>query len=160
MQFGGNSIFTFAERVQISAPFANPFGVVMSFRPVISWCMTEFPESVTVSKTWFSSVARALQMKLADQATVVTGVGNQFRNQRRVIGPVTISIAAIGHAGGIHTRHKARSAGRANGALAIGVSKRDTVFHQPVKSRSVNVWVAESPDRVKTLLVGAIPQNV
>jgi hypothetical protein len=61
---------------------------------------------------------------------------------------------------GIFAGEKAGAAGRANGALAIGVGKGHPVFYQPVDVGCANVFIAQSAQGVKTLLISANPKNI
>ena len=40
------------------------------------------------------------------------------------------------------------------------MSESDATVHQLVDNRSSNMWIAQSTDRVETLLVGAVPKDV
>ena len=51
-------------------------------------------------------------------------------------------------------------AGCADGALAIGLSKRHTLCHKAINVRRIDVRIAQCADGVVPLLIGADPQDV
>ena len=103
----------------------------------------------------------AHQVELADETALVPAVGDQLRNERRRFRRKrVVPVPGIVNPTGIHAGHKARAAGRADRALAIRMSKRDTLAHNRINRRRANEVVAESSDRVEALLVGAVPENV
>ena len=55
---------------------------------------------------------------------------------------------------------KAGAARRADGALAVGMSKGHTALHQAVDVRRANVLIAEAMDGIPSLLVSTNPENV
>lgn len=77
-----------------------------------------------------------------------------------MVGKRFVAIAAIVHPGGIHAGHKAGPARRADGALAVGVCKSHAVGDQRIDGRRVDVRIAKGSNRVETLLIGAVPEDV
>ena len=72
-KFRRQTRFAASKRIEIASLLADPIGVVVALLPVVARCMAESPEGETVVEARFGSIAGALQMKLADQAAVVTG---------------------------------------------------------------------------------------
>ena len=102
-----------------------------------------------------------LQVKLADHPAIVTSLGNQFGNQRgRLRRERFVPVAAVMQPAGIQSGHVTGPARRANRALTVRMSKRGPFGHQPVQSRRADIRIPESRDRVKPLLIGAVPEDV
>ncbi len=99
-------------------------------------------------------------MKLADQPAVVTGIRDQLGNHRWITGKRFVAVPRIVHTRRIHPGHERGPTGRANRALAIGVCEGNAVGNQCIQRWRQDVRVAEGTDRVKTLLIGAVPENV
>ena len=101
-----------------------------------------------------------LQMEFADHTAVVAGISDQRRNKRGVIGKGFVPIATIVDSTRIHASHKAGATGRANRALTTRVSECNTVINKLVDRWRAHVGITKSTDRVKSLLVRAVPQNI
>ena len=77
-----------------------------------------------------------------------------------MIGKRFVTVAAVVDAAWIHTGHKTGSTGRADRTLAVRMSERCTIVHQPVQRRRAHMRITERTDGIEPLLVGAVPQNV
>ena len=60
----------------------------------------------------------------------------------------------------IHPRQKARSARRTNRALAKGLGKRGSRLYQTIDLRSANMLIAQTRNRIPTLLISTDPQHI
>lgn len=99
-------------------------------------------------------------MKFADQSAVISGIGDQPCNQRGIAGKGLVAITRVVQAGWIHSSHKTGTTWRADRALAKGVCESDPALQQAINHRGGDVLIAEGCDRVKPLLVRAIPKNI
>ena len=160
VELGGDPVLARPQCVEIAAALAHPVGVVMPFRPVVPRRVTETPVPVAVVHAGFRALPRALEVELAHQAAVVPAVRQQFGDQGRRILEDAVAVAGVVDPAGIHARHEARPAGRADRALAIGVRKGDAIPHQPVQRRRAHMGIAERADGIESLLIRAIPENV
>ena len=160
VQLGGHAILAGTQRVEVATLRSHPLGVIVPFSPVIARRMAEFPVAKPVINPRFRPLAGALQMKFSYQPAFIPGIGNEPRDHRRPIGESVVAVARVVHAAGIQTGHEARSTRRANGALAKRMRERDPLAHQPVHDRRAHVRVTQRTNRVKPLLVGAVPKNV
>ena len=149
-----------SEGVEISSFFANPIGVVMSFVPIIAWGVAELPVGVAVIESRFGAMAGTEEVEFADKAAGVSGVGEQFRNQRWVIRPGAISVPTVVDSGRVHPGHKAGPARSADRALAVGVGEGGRLADELVDVRGLHVGIAESTDGIEALLVGTEPEDV
>ena len=148
------------ERRRIHALLAQPVDVGMTFRPIIARVVAPVKDAVAVIPARLDPTGRAGQMQLAGQATVVAGVGQELRHQRRGIGPDVIAVHAGADAAGVHARQEAGAAGRADRILTVGVGKGNACADQPVDVGRVGPVIAERMDGVVALLIGANPQDI
>ena len=151
------------DRIGIDALRVDPGGVVVLIeRPVVAGSVAVLEVAVAVVDARLAPVEGAGQVELADQAAVVSGLGQLPRYQvggNLAVRP-GVAVARVVHPAGIHTGQKAGAAGRADGALTEGVSKGRARGHEAVEVGRADVRIAERADRIEALLVGAVPQNV
>ena len=91
---------------------------------------------------------------------MVTRVSDEFADQRGGASEHFVTIAGVVRSTGIKPGHETRSAGRADGALAVGVSEGRARLDQGIDCRRLDMRVTQSADRVEALLIGTIPKNI
>lgn len=160
MEFRRHSVFVLTQRVEITALFANPIGVVMTFLPVVTRGVAKLPVRESIVDTRFRSIPGTLQMELADHPTAITGIRNQLCDHGRETGKRVVAVASIVQTRRIHAGHEAGTAGRADRTLAKGMRERHAFAHQLVNDGCLDVRITERADRVKTLLVRTVPENI
>ena len=160
VQLGGDPVFTFPELVQVATLFSHPVGIVVSFLPVVPGGMAKFPIAEPVVNPRLGSLARALQMKFSDHPAIIARFRNQLGDDGRPVGEALVPVAGVMNAAGIKSAHEACPTGRAYGTLAVSVGEGRALAHKRIQNWGFNVWVAQGSDRIETLLVGAVPENV
>lgn len=63
-------------------------------------------------------------------------------------------------ADGVKACHETRTARRADRALAVGVSERDSLAYETIDGGSLDMRIAEGADGIKSLQIGAVPEDV
>ena len=99
-------------------------------------------------------------MEFTDHPTCVSGLLYQLGDQRRRIGKRFVTISSVVNSRWIQTGHETRSAGSTDGTLAICVSKRRSTEHESVDGRCVDERISQRRDRVKSLLIRAVPEDI
>ncbi len=160
MQFRIDPFIRFSHGIQITALRPDPVGVVMSDLPIVARSMTELPERITVVQSRLCTVAGTLQMKFSNHATVVAAVCQKFADQWRMIGKRVVAVTSVVDSAGVHACHKAGTTWCADRALTVSRGERHAIAHQPVDGRCLYVFIAKGSDRVKALLICAVPQNI
>ena len=148
---------------RIMAFLVQPAGVVvLGQRPVVARRVAVLEHAVAVVHARFLRRRRAGQVQLAHQPAVVAGVGQRAGDQSlgRLRRNHRVAIARIADPAGIHAGEEAGAAGRADGALAVGVRERHGLPHEAVEIRRANVRIPQRADGVEPLLVGAVPEDV
>ena len=99
-------------------------------------------------------------MKFADQAAVISCIGDQPCDERGISGKGLVAIARVVQTGRIHSSHKTGAAWCTDRTLTKGVCERNATLHQAVNHWGGDVLITEGSDRVEPLLVRAIPENI
>ena len=73
---------------------------------------------------------------------------------------VFIAISAVVHPGWIVSRHETGPTGSTDRTLAERMGEGDAGIHQLVQGWSPDPLVTQCLDRVKSLLIGAVPQDI
>ena len=160
VEFGRHPVFAESQGVEVAAAFAYPVAVIMAFRPVVPRRVAEAPEPVAVVHAGFCPLPRALEVKLARQAAVISAVCQQFGDQGRRIHKGPVAVAAVVNPPRVHAGHETRAAGCADRTLAVRSRESDAFLHQSVERRRAHVGITERADGVETLLIRAVPEYV
>ena len=160
VHFRTDSFCTLPHCIKVTSQLTHPLCVVMPLGPVIAWGMAELPIVKAIVNTRLGSIPGALKMELPDHSAVISGLGNQFGNDWMRGWKRFIPIPGVVQSRRIHARHEARTTRGADWALAIGVSEGHAFCNELINGRGSDMWIAQRTDSVKTLLIGAVPENI
>ena len=99
-------------------------------------------------------------MEFPNHAATVSRIRDQLRNEGSVFGESVIPVAGVASTAGVKACHETRAARRADRALAVGVSERDSLAYETIDGGSLDMGIAEGADGIKSLLIGAVPEDV
>lgn len=132
----------------------------MAFLPVVSRRVAELPKGKSIVEPWLGPMAGTLEMKLANQAAVVSGIGDEFTDKGRATIERGIAVSRVMRTARIQTRHETGATWCADGTLTVNMSEGGAAFDERVNRRSAHMRIAQGADGVEALLVGAVPQDV
>ena len=99
-------------------------------------------------------------MQLADKSAVVAFVGQKFCDKNFLWWELVTAIAVDVKGGRVASCEECGAAWGADRALRVGAGKRDAPLGEPVEIGCPNVGIPQAADRVKPLLVGAVPEYI
>ena len=161
MKLRGDSVFRFSHGVEVATFFPYPVCVgVGALGPVVTGSVRMLPISESVVQSGLGALARTDEMEFPNHATAVSGICDQLRNEGNVFWESVIPVACVASTAGVKACHETRAARRADRALAVGVSERDSRAYETIDGGSLDMRIAEGADGIKSLLIGAVPEDV
>ena len=140
----------------------HPFEVRIALRPVPIGHVAVLKIVEAVFAAVLRAIVSARQVQLADEAAVVTGLGqdtaDELVDKTLRVGLAPVPNYVIG--AWVRAGQETRPARRADRVLAIGMSEGHALSRQPVEIGRADLGITQSGYRVETLLIGAIQQDV
>ena len=139
----------------------EPVGIVrrVAFSQVVGYLRpVEF--AVAVVGPGLDSVTDVGEMKFSGQAAVVSGVGQDLRDEGRGSAPPIDFVGSVVDRTGIQARQEGCSAWCADRRLAEGIVERHARVDQVIQVGRSDVGIAKGVDGVPALLIRTDPEDV